>query len=82
MLVIVFGKGASKYLKNAILCIRVVSDQLCNFLCPPAQIQHDELATQLSFRKTVEFLQAVVFVLCENLVQLVEVKAVKNKHMQ
>ena len=29
-----------------------------------------------------EFLQAVVFVLCETPVQLVEVKAVKNKLMQ
>ena len=40
--------------------------------------QRDELATRLSFVETVEFLQAVVFVLCETVVQLVEVKAVKK----
>ena len=33
--------------------------------------------TRLSFGETAEFLQAVVFVLCETLVQLVEVEAVK-----
>ena len=68
--------------KNAILCVRVVSYQLCYANGPPAQVQRDELAARLSFGETVEFLQAVVFVLCETLVQLVEVKAVKNKHTQ
>ena len=60
----------------------IVSDQLCNANGPPAQVQRDELATRLNFGETVEFLQAVVFVLCEAQVQLVEVKAVKNKHTQ
>ena len=45
----------------------------CSYL--HAQVQRDELATRPSFRETVEFLQAVVFVLCET---LVEVKAVKR----
>ena len=57
--------------KNAILCVRVVSDQLCNANGPPAQVLCDELATRLSFGETVEFLQAEVFVLREALVQLV-----------
>ena len=60
-----FLNDASKYLK-------------CHFTCPPAQVQHDELGTRLSFGEMVEFLQAVVFVLCETLMQLVEVKAVKK----
>ena len=47
--------------KNAILYVRVVSDQLCNAIGPPAQVQN-KLATRLSFGETVEFLQAVVFV--------------------
>ena len=51
--------------ENAILCIRVVSDQLCNANGPPSQVQRDELATRLSLRETVEFLHAVVFILCE-----------------
>ena len=50
-------------LKNAILCVGVVSDQLCNANGPPAQVQHDELVTRLSFRETMEFLQTEVFVL-------------------
>ena len=49
--------------KNAILCVRVVSDQLCNVNGPRAQVQHDELVTRLSFGETVEFLQAEVFAL-------------------
>ena len=36
--------------KNAVLCVRVVSDQLCNVNSPPAQVQRDELATRL-FRR-------------------------------
>ena len=51
--------------KNAILCIRVLSDQLCNANGPLSQVQRDELATGLSFEDTVEFLKAVVFVLRE-----------------
>ena len=47
----------------------VVSDQLCNAKGPPTQVQ-DKLTTRLSFGETLEFLQAVVFVLCETLVQL------------
>ena len=68
--------------KNANFCIRVVSNQLCNINGPPAQVQHDELTMQPSFRHTVEFLKAVVFILCETLLQLDEAKAVKNKHTQ
>ena len=49
--------------KNAILFVRVVSDQLCNGNGPPGQVQHDELVTRLSLRETVEFLQSEVFVL-------------------
>ena len=45
------------------LCVRVVSDQLCNLNGPRAQVQRDELVTRLSFAETVEFLQAEVFVL-------------------
>ena len=48
----------------------------------PAQVQRDELAMRLSFGDTVEFLKAVVFVLRETLVQLDDIKAVKNKHTQ
>ena len=50
-------------LKNAILCVGVISDQLCNANGRPAQVQHDELVTRLSFRETTEFLQTEVFVL-------------------
>ena len=53
----------------------------CVMLKVLLHIQHNELATQLSFGEMVEFLQAVVFVLCGTLVQLVEIKAIKNKHM-
>ena len=49
--------------KNAILCVRVVSDRLCNINGPRAQVQRDELVKRLSFGETVEFLQAEVFVL-------------------
>ena len=59
--------------KNAILCVRVVSDQLCNANGPPAQVERDKQEKRLSFGETVELLQAIVFVLCETLVQLVEV---------
>ena len=55
--------------KNAILCVRVVSDQLCNANGLRAQVQCDELVTRLSFLETVEFLQAEVFVLGETPVQ-------------
>ena len=60
--------------KNAILWVIVVSDHLCNANDPPAQVQRDELPMQLSFGDTVEFLKVVVFVLCETLVQLYDVK--------
>ena len=60
------------------LCIRVVSDQLCDANGPPSQVQRDELATGLSFGDTVEFLKAVVFVLRETLVQLDDMKAVNQ----
>ena len=33
--------------KNAVLCVRVVSDQLCNVNGPRAQVQRDELVTRL-----------------------------------
>ena len=46
--------------KNAILCVTVVSDQLCN---ANAEVQRDELVKLLSFGATVEFLQSEVFVL-------------------
>ena len=49
--------------KNAVLCVRIVSDQLCNANGPRAQVQRDELVTRLSFGETVEFLEAEVFVL-------------------
>ena len=49
--------------KNAILCVRVVSDQLSNATGPRAQVQRDELVRRLSFGEMVEFLQAEVFVL-------------------
>ena len=65
--------------KNAILCVRVISDQLCDANGPPSQVQHDELATGLSFGDTVEFPKAVVFVLHETLVQLDDGKAVNLK---
>ena len=73
MLVICFfEKGVSKYLKCYFISITGL----------PAQAQN-ELATRLSFEETVEFLQAVVFVLCQALPQSVEVKVVKkNKHTQ
>ena len=45
------------------LCVRVVSDQLCDANGPRAQVQRDELVTRLSFGETVEFLQAEEFVL-------------------
>ena len=64
MLVIFFKKKrCTEIPKNAILCVRVVSDQLCNASGPHAQVQRDELVTRLSFGETVEFLQAEVFVL-------------------
>ena len=49
--------------KNAILCVRVVSDLLCNASGPHAQVQRDELVTRLSFGETGQFQQAEVFVL-------------------
>ena len=60
---IFFLKRCIEIPKNAILCVRVFSDQLCNANGPRAQVQHDELVTRLSFGETVEFLQAEVFVL-------------------
>ena len=49
--------------ENAILCVRVVSDQLFNVNGPRAQAQRDELVTRLSSGEMVEFLQAEEFVL-------------------
>ena len=69
MQVIFFWKRCIKLPKNAILCVRVVSDQLCNINGPRAKVQRDELVKRLSFGETVEFLQAEVFVLWETLVQ-------------
>ena len=64
MLVIYFfEKRCIELPKNAILYVRVVSDQLCNTNGPPAQVQRDELVARLSFGETVEFLQPEVFVL-------------------
>ena len=63
MLVIFFFKRCIEIPKNAILCVRVVSDQLCNINGPRAQVQCDELVKRLSFGETVELLQAEVFVL-------------------
>ena len=62
MLVIFFFENI-EIPKNAILCVRVVSDQLFNVNGPRAQAQRDELVTRLSFGETVEFLQAEEFVL-------------------
>ena len=56
------------------VCVTVVSDQLCNANGSPAQVQRDELALRLSFGDTVGFLKAVVFVLRETLVQLYDIK--------
>ena len=64
-----FWKKCIEIPKNAILCVRVVCDQLFNVNGPPAQAQRDELVTRLSFEETVEFLQAEEFVLWETLVQ-------------
>ena len=75
-----FGKKYIEIPKNVILCVRVVSDQLCYVNGPSAQAQCDELVTRLSFGETVEYLQAEVCVLRETVVQLVLVKVVKNKH--
>ena len=65
MLVICFLKTEHRIPKNAILCFRVVSDQLFNVNGPRAQAQRDELVTRLSFGdiEMVEFLQAEEFVL-------------------
>ena len=63
LVIFAFEKCASKIPKNAILCVRVVSDQLCNVNGPRAQVQGNELVTRLSFGEMVEFLQAEVFVL-------------------
>ena len=63
MLVYFFLKRCIEIPKNAILCARVVSGQLCNVNGPRAQVQHDELVKRLSFGETVEFLRAEVFVL-------------------
>ena len=63
MLVIYFLERCIEIPKNAILCVRVVYDQLCIANGPLAQVQRDELVTRLSFGETVEFLQAEVFVL-------------------
>ena len=60
--------------KNAILCVRVVSDQLCNSNGPRAQVQRDELVKRLAFGETVEFLQAEVFVLWETLCNHLKLK--------
>ena len=69
LVIFFFGKQCIEIPKNAILCIRVVSDQLFNVNGPRAQAQRDELVTRLSFGEKVEFLQAEEFVLWETLVQ-------------
>ena len=46
LVIFFFEKDASKYLN---MQFYVVSDQLCNANGPPAQVQRDELVTQLSF---------------------------------
>ena len=63
MLVIFFCKRCIEIPKNAILGVRIVSDQLCNANGPRARVQRDELVARLSFGETVELLQAEVFVL-------------------
>ena len=63
LVIFAFEKKCIEIPKNAILCVRVVSDQLCNVNGPGAQVQRDKLVTRLSFAETVEFLQAEVFVL-------------------
>ena len=68
---IFFWKRCIEIPKNAILCVRVVFDQLCNANGPRAQVQRDELVARLSFGETAEFLQAEVFVFWETLMQLV-----------
>ena len=60
MLVIFFLKRCIEIPKNAILCVRVVSDQLCNIKGPRAQVQRDYMVKRLSFGETVELLQAEV----------------------
>ena len=62
-MLVIFKKRCIEIPKNAILCVRVVTDQLCNASGPRAQVQRDELVTRLSFGETVEFPQAEVFVL-------------------
>ena len=69
LVIFCFWKRCIEIPKNAILCVRVVFDQLCNINGPRAQVQRDELVKRLSFGETVQFLQAEVFVLWETLVQ-------------
>ena len=68
-----------------LFCVRVVSNQPSNANSSPAQVLN-EVATRLTFRETAEFLQAVVFVLCETLCNydnyIVEVNPVEKKHSQ
>ena len=83
LVIFFFEKGASKYLKMPFY----VSESFpINCVMPMVLLLKfsvtDELATRLIFGEIVEFLQAALFVLCETLVQSVEVKAVKNKHTQ
>ena len=58
LVIFISEKGASK---NAIFCVRVVSDQLCNANGPPAHIERDELVTRLSFGEMVEFLKHLFY---------------------
>ena len=59
----IFFKQCIEIPKNAILCVRVVSDQLFNVNGPLAQAQRDELVTRLSSGEMMEFLQDEEFVL-------------------
>ena len=77
LVIFLLEKAASKYLKMP-FCVRAVSDQLCNANGLSAQVERDELAILPNFGETVELLQAVVFVLCETLMQLVEVRSCKK----
>ena len=63
LVIFFFRKQCIEIPQNAILCVRVVSDQLFNVNGPRAQAQRDELVTRLSFGEMVEFLQAEEFVL-------------------
>ena len=79
MLVIyTFLKEVHQNTKKSILYVRIISDHSCN-----DSGHQNELAQRLNLGKTAEFLQAVVFVLCETpmcvIMYVVEVKAVRNE---